>query len=172
MSRKIWKEAAEWVVWLLIAVAVAFVINKFVIYTVSPPTPSMENTILVDDRVITFRLAYLFSEPKRGDIVVFVSPDMPDEDFMKRVIGLPGETVEVIDGVVYINDEPIEEDYLKEPMTGSYGPFQVPEESYFMMGDNRNISWDSRFWDNKYVAEDKIKGKVLFEFFRKFKWLA
>lgn len=171
MKNKIWKEILEWVSLLVIAVAVAFIINKFILYTVSPPTASMENTIMIDDRVITFRLAYLFSGPKRGDIVVFEAPDTPEEDYIKRVIGLPGETVEVKDGVVSIDGTALKEDYLKEPMTGSYGPFEVPKGCYFMMGDNRNISWDARFWTNKYVKKDKIRGKVLFKFYRKLQWL-
>ena len=84
--------------------------------------------------------------------------------YVKRVIGLPGETVEVKDGKVYINgsDTPLDEPYLPEPMEGSYGPYEVPEGCYFMMGDNRNNSLDARFWDNKFVAKNKIVAKVLF----------
>lgn len=161
---KVWKEILDWIIVIVIAVSLAFIINKFVIYKVSSPTASMENTIMIDDKVFTLRLAYLFSDPKRGDIVVFEAPDSPDEDYIKRVIGLQGDTVEVKDGLVYINGEPYEEDYLKEPMEGSFGPYVIPEDCYFMMGDNRNISWDARYWTNKFVDEDKIKGKALFKY--------
>ncbi|MDF2512936.1 MAG: hypothetical protein K0S04_2802 [Herbinix sp.] len=169
-KNKALKEVLDWVVVIVIAIALALIINKLVIYKVSPPTASMENTIMVDDKVITYRLAYLFSKPERGDIVVFQAPDTPEEDYIKRVIGLPGETVEVIDGVVYIDGEPLEEDYQKEPMEGSFGPYEVPEGSYFMMGDNRNISWDARFWTNKFVEKDKIRGKAILKY-PDFDWL-
>jgi signal peptidase I len=169
-KNKVLKEVLDWVIVIVIAIALALIINKLVIYKVSPPTASMENTIMVDDKVITYRLAYLFSNPDRGDIVVFQAPDTPEEDYIKRVIGLPGETVEVIDGVVYIDGEPLEEDYLKESMEGSSGPFEVPDGCYFMMGDNRNISWDARFWTNKFVEKDKIHGKAILKY-PDFEWL-
>lgn len=169
-KNKVLKEVLDWVIVIVIAIALALIINKLVIYKVSPPTASMENTIMVDDKVITYRLAYLFSNPDRGDIVVFQAPDTPEEDYIKRVIGLPGETVEVIDGVVYIDGAPLEEDYLKESMEGSFGPFEVPDGCYFMMGDNRNISWDARFWTNKFVEKDKIRGKAILKY-PDFDWL-
>lgn len=169
-KNKALREVLDWVIVIVIAIALALFINKLVIYKVSPPTASMENTIMVDDKVITYRLAYLFSKPDRGDIVVFQAPDTPEEDYIKRVIGLPGETVEVIDGVVYIDGEPIDEDYLKEPMEGSFGPYEVPEGCYFMMGDNRNISWDARFWTEKFVEKDKIRGKAILKY-PDFDWL-
>lgn len=170
MTKKVIREIISWVMVFVIALAIAVVINKYVIYKISSPTGSMENTFMIDEKVVTFRLAYLFSDPKRGDIVVFEAPDTPDEDYIKRIIGLPGETVEIKNGSVYINGEPLKEDYLKEPMTGDYGPFVVPEGRYFMMGDNRNISFDARYWDNKYVARNKIRGKAIFKY-PNFKWL-
>ena len=91
--------------------------------------------------------------------------------FIKRIIGLPGEKVEIIDGKVYINDskEPLEEDYIKEEMEGSFGPYDVPEGCYFMMGDNRNDSLDSRFWNDKYVKKDAILGKAKLQYYPKIK---
>ena len=114
--------------------------------------------------VIGSRLSYIKDDPERGDIVIFRYPDNEKVYYVKRVIGLPGETVEVKDGKVYINgsDTPLDEPYLPEPMEGSYGPYEVPEGCYFMMGDNRNNSLDARFWDNKFVAKNKIVAKVLF----------
>lgn len=163
-KKKILKEVLDWVIVIAVAVIMALIINKFIIYKVSPPTGSMESTIMIDDKVITYRLAYLFSGPKRGDIVVFEAPDTPEEDYIKRVIGLPGDTVEGIDGVVYINGEPIKEEYLNEPMEGSFDPIEVPKGCYFMMGDNRNVSWDARYWENKFVKKNMIRGKALFKY--------
>jgi signal peptidase I len=170
MSQKVIKEIISWIMVFVIAIVLALLINRLVIYRVSSPTGSMENTFMIDDKVVTFRLAYLFSGPKRGDIVVFEAPDTPEEDYIKRVIGLPGDTVEGIDGVVYINGEPLKEDYLKEPMIGSFGPYEVPEGHYFMLGDNRNISLDARYWKNKFVALKKIRGKAILKY-PDFKWL-
>lgn len=170
MSQKVVKEIISWIMVFVIAIVLALLINRLVIYRVSSPTGSMENTFMIDDKVVTFRLAYLFSGPKRGDIVVFEAPDSPEEDYIKRVIGLPGETVEGIDGIVYINGEPLKEDYLKEPMIGSFGPYEVPEGHYFMLGDNRNISLDARYWKNKFVARKKIRGKAILKY-PDFKWL-
>lgn len=170
MAKKIFKEILDWVILFAVAILIAMAINRFVIYKVSSPTGSMENTFLIGEKVETFRLAYLFSGPERGDIVVFEAPDTPSEDYIKRVIGLPGETIEGKDGVVYINGQPLKEDYLKEPMEGSFGPFTIPEGHYFMMGDNRNDSLDARYWKNKFVARNKIRGKAIFKY-PHFKWL-
>lgn len=165
------KEIISWVVILVLAFVIGTCLNKYVLLKAEIPSGSMENTLQVDDRVIGFRLSYLFSEPERGDVVIFDYPDNESTLYVKRVIGLPGETVEIIDGKVYIwKDETgedkmlLEEDYLKETPTGSYGPFEVPEGHYFMLGDNRNDSWDSRKWQNKYVAEEKIRCKVWFRY--------
>jgi signal peptidase I len=164
MNKGVLKEVISWVMVLVIAVAIAFLINRFVIFKVSVPTGSMENTILVDDKVITFRLSYLFSDPERGDIVVFPFPDNEKEDYIKRIIGLPGETVEGKAGLVYINGEPLEEPYVREAINRDFGPYEIPEDHYFMMGDNRNESQDSRYWDNKFLERKKIKGKALFKY--------
>lgn len=156
----------DWVVVIAVALVVALVINFFIIVNSTVPTGSMENTIMSGSRMIGFRVAYWFSEPKRGDIIIFRYPDDPSQLFVKRVIGLPGETVEIIDGVTYINGEVLEEDYINEDYRyvpkefEDYGPYTVPEESYFMMGDNRGNSKDSRKWNNTYVTKDAIIGKA------------
>ena len=93
-------------------------------------------------------------------MVIFRYPDDESKYFIKRIIGLPRETVEVRDGKTFINGEPIEEPYLHEEMKGEFGPFHVPEGHYFMMGDNRNNSKDSRLWKNKYVAFEAIAAKA------------
>jgi signal peptidase I len=106
-------------------------------------------------------------DPQRFDIIIFRYPDNEKELYIKRLIGLPGETVEIFEGKVYINgaEVPLPDDFIEEPMYGSFGPYQVPENCYFMLGDNRNNSKDSRFWDNPYVTFDQIVGKALFRYF-------
>ena len=158
------KEIISWLQIIVAAVVIALVLNNFVIANSRVPTGSMENTIMSRSRVIGSRLAYLKDDPQRGDIVIFHYPDDESIYYVKRVIGLPGETVMIEDGKVYINgsDTPLDEPYLAEPMGGSYGPYTVPEGCYFMLGDNRNNSRDARFWENKYVKKDKIIAKVLF----------
>jgi signal peptidase I len=170
MNNKVVKEIISWVIVFAAAILLAMAINKWVYYAISSPTPSMEKTFLVDEKVGVFRLAYLFDKPKRGDIVVFANPlNSEEDDYIKRIIGLPGETVEGRDGVVYINGQPLKEDYLWEYMEGSFGPYEIPEGHYWMMGDNRNISGDSRLWPDKYVPLEDIRGKALFKY-PKFKW--
>lgn len=160
------REIISWIQIILAAVVIALVLNNFIIANSRVPTGSMENTIMSHSRVIGSRLSYLNSDPERGDVVIFHFPDdiTGKTYYVKRVIGLPGEKVEIIDGKVYINDSetPLDEPYLPEPMEGSYGPYEVPEGCYFMMGDNRNNSQDARFWKNKFVEKDKIVAKVLF----------
>lgn len=163
------KEILSWVCIIISAVAIAYFLNNYIIANSRVPTGSMENTIMSKSRVIGSRLSYIASDPERGDVVIFHYPDDPTGKtfFVKRIIGMPGETVTVIDGKVYIDDSdtPLEEPYLPEPMEGSYGPYTVPEGSYFVMGDNRNNSMDARFWKNTYVEKDRIIAKVLFSYF-------
>ena len=172
-NEKFKKEALDFIKTIIIAVLVAFIIVKFIIVNAVIPTGSMKNTIMPNDRIIAFRLAYTFSEPKRGDIVVFKAPDEEDVLFVKRIIGLPGETINIIDGKVYIdnNETPLDDSYILEKMEGSFGPYTVPEGCYFMLGDNRNDSKDSRYWENKFVEKDKILGKAIFKYYPKFESL-
>ncbi|MDF2944066.1 MAG: hypothetical protein K0S01_2924 [Herbinix sp.] len=175
MNKKILKEIISWVMVFVIAYGLATFINKVIIFKVEVPTSSMENTIMVGDKVETLHLSYLFGDPKRGDIVVFPFPDDETIDYIKRIIGLPGETIEGKDGYVYINGEPLEESYVTSLLDNDFGPFEIPEDSYFMMGDNRGVSEDARYWDDKFVERDKIKGKALFKYpdftwFRKYKY--
>ena len=164
------KEIFEWVKIIVSAALIAFVLNTFIIANSEVPSGSMENTIMTGDRVIGSRLSYRFEDPKRGDIAIFRFPDNEKIYYVKRIIGLPGETVDIVDGKVYINgsDEPLDEPYIREPMIPEAPMhFEVPENSYFMMGDNRNYSMDARRWENTYVKRDKIIAKVLFRYFPK-----
>jgi signal peptidase I len=168
-----YKEILSWIAYLGSAVLIALFLTNFVIINAYIPTGSMEDTIKPKDRVIASRIHYLFAKPQRGDIVVFKYPDNEKVNYVKRIIGLPGETVEIKDGEVFIDGVKLEEPYLKEEMRiEEPKTFIVPEDSYFVMGDNRNDSKDSRYWvTTNYVSKDKILGKVAFEYFPRPKWL-
>lgn len=158
-----------------LAALLAFIINNTIIINATVPTGSMTNTILIDDQLIGFRLAYLFSGPQRGDIVIFKYPDDPSEKFIKRVIGLPGDVVDIKDEngevKVYVNGEALYEPYIREKMTIYQDlSYIVPADSYFMLGDNRNNSKDSRYWENTYVPKKNLLAKALFRYTRGFEW--
>lgn len=163
-KKKIGKEILSWVQVIVISLVLAWFLGNYVIMNAYIPSASMENTLTEGDKVIGSRLSYKFSEPERGDIIMFKYPDDESRDFIKRIVGLPGETVTIKDGKVYIDDSeiPLTEDYLKEtPVSENIGPFEVPEDSYFVMGDNRNNSHDSRYWENHFVKKDKILAKAI-----------
>lgn len=172
------KEIVGFIKLIIIAVVVAVAINNLVIINATVPTSSMENTIHEKSRMIGYRLAYVFSSPKRGDIIIFKYPDNPKENFVKRVIGLPGEYIEIKSGVVCIykdgeNNPPekLEEDYVyfedgKVDLSGDFPKTLIPEDSYFVLGDNRNNSKDSRFWTTtNFVREDEILGEAIFSYY-------
>ena len=158
------KEIVEWVLVILVAVLVSFFINNFIIVNATVPSSSMEKTIMTNDRVIGLRLAYIADKPQRGDIIIFRFPDDESILYIKRIVGMPGETVNIRDGKVYINGEELDEPYLTVTTEGDYGPYEVPEGHYFMLGDNRNNSADSRFWNNTYLSEEKIVGKAVLRY--------
>lgn len=165
------KELLEWVKIIVSAALIAFVLNTFIIANSEVPSGSMENTIMTGDRVIGSRLSYRFEDPERGDIAIFRFPDNEKIYYVKRIIGLPGETVDIVDGQVYVTgtdgeQKALEEPYLREEMIPEAPMhFEVPEDSYFMMGDNRNYSLDARRWKNTYVKKDKLIAKVLFRYY-------
>lgn len=164
------KEILDWIKYLVSALIIAILISRFVIVNAYIPTESMVSTIMPKDRIIANRLSYVAGSPQRGDIVIFKFPDDEKILYVKRIIGLPGETLEVKEGSVYINGEKLDEPYLKQTTEGRFGPYRIPEGKYFMMGDNRGNSRDSRYWTNKYVDRNKILGKVLIEYFPKFRY--
>ena len=171
-------EVLDCIVTVVIAAVLAFLIGHFVILNCNVPTGSMLETIQLDDNIIGSRLTYKFSGPERGDIAIFRWPDDENEIYIKRIIGLPGDKVEIKDGKVYINgsDTPLKEDYLSEGMytdSGSREVYDVPEDCYLMLGDNRTNSADSRFWTNTYVKREKILAKAEFIYypFSQIKWL-
>ncbi len=158
------KEALSWLLMLIIVIAVSYFITNHLILKAEIPTGSMKNTIMEHDRVIGWRQ---FKNVERGDIVIFPALEYAGEDclYVKRVIGLPGETLEIHDGAVYIDGKVLKETYLPEDMKYEFGPYNVPEGCYFLLGDNRNYSGDARYWTkNKYVSEDDILAKVIFKY--------
>jgi signal peptidase I len=144
------------------AVLLFLLINTFFLESRFVPTPSMAPTIGTQDWFLSNKTAYWFQSPQRGQIIVFVPPQRlhMKEDFVKRIIGLPGETVQVTQGVVYINGKPLSEPYItpdRAPIQ-DFGPYRVPEGQLFMMGDNRNNSADSREWGP--LPLENIKGRA------------
>lgn len=147
----------------LIAVVLALVIRFFLFEPFYIPSGSMEPTLQVEDKIIVNKIVYRFGEPERGDIIVFKYPLDPSRDYIKRVIGLPGETLEIKESTVYIDGQAITENYLpSDTKFMDFGPVSIPEDSYFMMGDNRNNSQDSRVWGT--LPEDHIVGKAFLIF--------
>jgi len=143
-----------------IAVILAVIIRVFLFQPFYIPSGSMEPTLTKGDRIIVSKINYRLSSPQRGDVIVFKYPVNPDKDFIKRVIGLPGETLEIRDNKLYINGEFVEQPFLPPYLTyGDFGPVTIPEGRYFMMGDNRNNSEDSRFWGT--LPSENIIGKTL-----------
>jgi signal peptidase I len=175
-----------------VAVILALFVRTFVVQAFKIPTGSMENNLLIGDHLLVNKFVFaptlsswesslLPIDPiRRGDILVFKYPEDPDRDFIKRTIGLPGETVQLKNKKVYINGKPLDEPYVRFLLPPSevnegdadftnfdvrenYGPVTVPPDHYFMMGDNRDNSQDSRYWG--FMPRDYVKGKALFVYF-------
>ncbi|MCJ2165928.1 MULTISPECIES: signal peptidase I [unclassified Pseudodesulfovibrio] len=180
-SLKSFRDTFEAVV---VALLLAFFIRAFVVQAFKIPSGSMLDTLQIGDHLLVTKFAYDMrlpsnlwldttdgrvlmktGDPERGDIMVFKFPEDETKDFIKRVIGLPGETLEVRNKVVYINGQPIDEPYVRHtkadtlPIRDNFGPVVIPEGRYFMMGDNREGSYDSRWWGP--VKRQKIVGKAL-----------
>lgn len=146
---------------ILAFLVVTFLMN-YVFINALIPSGSMEPTIMTGDRVIGFRFLRHF---KRGDIVIFKDPDQGGYYLIKRIIGTPGDTVTIRDGIVSVNGTVLDEPYIKELMFAE-APFSItlPEDGYFVMGDNRNDSYDARFWENKVLYGKKIAGIAKFRY--------
>jgi signal peptidase I len=147
-----------------LSILLAFGIRTFVAEARYIPSGSMLPTLEINDRLVIDKVSYDFSDPHRGDIVVFHPPEAlhQPEAFIKRVIGLPGETVEVKQGQVFINGQPIEENYIEAPPDYHWGPATVPQDSYLLLGDNRNNSFDGHYWG--FVSKDRIIGRAAVRF--------
>ena len=161
-----------------LAVVAALLINTFILLNARIPSGSMEKTIMTGDRIFGFRLSYLLKDPQRYDVVIFKYPDDESVNYIKRIIGLPGETIAIHSGSAYLvnadgSETPLETDakYLAEEpwLAKGDGYYEVPEGYYFMLGDNRNHSKDSRYWTNKFVAKKKILAQAFFRYWGGFK---
>jgi signal peptidase I len=152
-----------------LSIVLALGIRHFVAEARYIPSESMLPTLEVNDRLIVEKVSYHFNDPQRGDIVVFwpndrlkqENPSLKDA-FIKRVIGLPGDTIEVREGTVYVNGQPLEENYIAAEPDYQWGPETVPADSYLVLGDNRNNSYDSHFWG--YVPRENIIGRAVVRF--------
>jgi len=161
----------EYIEAFLIAIVLALFIRMFVIEAFKIPSGSMIPTLLIGDHLLVSKFTYKFTEPKRGDIVVFKYPDDPSRNFIKRIIAVGGDTLEIKDKAVFVNDIQYEEPYVQHLFQDvlparysprdNFGPIEIPPNSYFMLGDNRDSSLDSRFWDNRFVNRRAIVGKAL-----------
>lgn len=156
------KDLLSWFKIIIVSVLVVYLCNNLLIVNANIPTGSMIPTVMPNDKIVANRLVYINHKPQRGDVVIFKFPDDENVLFLKRIIGLPGDIVEIKNDKIYINDKELNDPYKRESMKGNYGPYKVPEGQYFMLGDNRNNSEDSRFWQQKYVSKDKILGKAEF----------
>ncbi|MHA6252035.1 signal peptidase I [Oceanobacillus sp. CAU 1775] len=154
-SSNSWK---EWIRAIVFAVVIAFILHTFVFATSVVEGESMEPTLENGDKLIFNKFIYFIDEPKRGDIVII---EQPTKNYVKRIIGLPGEVIEIKNNSIYIDGVEYKESFLREAdldKTGTHGPFTLDEDSYFVMGDNRAISKDSRNGLG-YIDRTEIIGK-------------
>ena len=158
------QEIKDWVVSILIAVVLAFFIRYFIVELYMVEGPSMRPTLVNSERLVVNKFIYHFKQPERGDVLVFRYPRDPSRDFIKRVIAVAGDTIEIKDGRVFLNGQLQNEPYILEKTRSSYSLATVPEGTIFVMGDNRNNSEDSRFKDVGFVPLDMIKGKAVMVF--------
>lgn len=159
-----WVEGPKTIV---LSLVLALGIRTFVAEARYIPSGSMLPTLQINDRLIIDKISYRFKDPERGDIVVFSPTEALQklnyhDAFIKRVIGLPGDKVEVKGGKVYVNSKQLKENYIEAPPQYQYGPVTVPDNSYLVLGDNRNNSYDSHYWG--FVPREKIIGRAVVRF--------
>lgn len=173
-KKPVWREYVEA---LIVALLLALIIRTFVVQAFKIPSESMLGTLQVGDHLLASKFAYgikvpftdyyLYNgaDPERGDIIIFKYPNDPSIDYIKRVIGVPGDVIEVRDKQLYRNGTPVKEAYIRHtdpdgiaPLRDNYAPVRVPPGKYFVMGDNRDNSLDSRFWG--FVDRDAIRAKA------------
>ncbi len=157
------REVREWVKALIVAVLLAWVLRSVVVQPYRVEGTSMETSLHDSERLFINRLVYHLRPPRRGEVVIV---DLPNENItiIKRIIGLPGETIEIRDGAVYIEGELLNEPYLTQATLDTYGPMEIPEEHYFVMGDNRGNSRDSRSLSIGFVPRSHIRGQAVLVF--------
>ncbi|MFC1666634.1 signal peptidase I [Candidatus Omnitrophota bacterium] len=156
----------EWIEPVVIAVILALIIRAFVVQAFKIPTGSMRPTLIEGDRILVNKFIYKFKEPERGDVIVFRSPEDKKKDFIKRLIGLPGENIEISNGTVLIDDKAADEDsVIRERYYYNRGAFGkddqvtlIPKDAYYVLGDNSISSRDSRYWG--FMPKKYLKGKA------------
>lgn len=157
----------ELLVYGVIILVFVFLVPRYVFQLTIVDGESMTDTLQDSDRLFVEKVSYRFGDPDRFDIIVFYpfGRDDPDDYYVKRIIGLPGETVQIINSVIYINNEPLSENYRKEPYIAYNGianePLLLGDDEYFVLGDNRNGSTDSRDPDTGPVKRENIDGRVV-----------
>ena len=162
-SRSVWRELWDYAKIIIAVFVIAFLLGHFVYINARVPSGSMEETIMTGDRVFGNRLAYIKDDPERFDIVIFKYPDDPSQLFVKRVIGLPGETIQIKEGKVYINDKLYKESNKVDDMVSAgvaEEPIILEKGEYFVLGDNRNQSEDSRYSSVGMITKKEIVGKA------------
>lgn len=159
-----WVEIAKTVA---TAAVLAFGIRTFVAEARYIPSSSMEPTLQINDRLIVEKVSYHFQKPQHGDIVVFnptaalIAQNFKDA-FIKRIIGVPGDTIQIKDGKVFVNGKPLTENYIAQRPNYQFGPVTVPPDQYLVLGDNRNNSYDSHYWG--FVPQDRLIGRAALRF--------
>ncbi|WP_193198068.1 signal peptidase I [Nostoc sp. MG11] len=168
-SSKAWRSWQENLTLVAIALCLALLIRTFIAEPRYIPSDSMLPTLHTGDRLVVEKISYRFHPPITGDIIVFQPPAElqrrgypKDQAFIKRVIGKPGEVIGVASGKVYLNAQPLSEDYIAEPPNRPFSAVKVPEDEFFVMGDNRNDSNDSRYWG--FLPSKNIIGRATFRF--------
>ncbi|GAA3402844.1 signal peptidase I [Paenibacillus hodogayensis] len=156
----------EWVPPLAIAVILSLIIQTYVAQAVKVPSGSMEPNIMINDRLVMEKLIK-FTDFDHGDIVVFnhAAENKDQVRYVKRLIGLPGDTIEVREGSLFRNGEKVDEPYLKNKMNYTFAKVTVPDNHYFFLGDNRNNSYDGHSWPNRFVDKSELVGKIMFRFY-------
>ncbi|MBL7069160.1 MAG: signal peptidase I [Candidatus Omnitrophica bacterium] len=168
ISDRVKREIREWVESLIVALILALIIRTFVVQAFKIPTGSMIPTLLAGDRLLVNKFIYKFKEPERGDIIVFKYPGDEKKDFIKRLIATSGETVEIRNGDIYIDGNKVEDPFIirkihyynKSPHGATGRKTEVPEDSYYVLGDNSASSRDSRYWG--FVPRKNVIGKAFF----------
>lgn len=166
-QKSLLKEILSLLIYFLIVIAATFLLVRFVAQRTQVIGSSMQSTLSDGDNLIVEKLSYRFGNPQRFDIIVFPYHEDPSKHYIKRIIGLPGETVQIIDGYIYINGELLEENYGNEVIknAGVAGePVLLGEDEYFVLGDNRNSSEDSRYSAVGNIERDKIVGRAWLRF--------
>ncbi|MBW4612644.1 MAG: signal peptidase I [Desmonostoc vinosum HA7617-LM4] len=168
-TSKTWRNWQENLTLVAIALCLALLIRTVIAEPRYIPSDSMVPTLYTGDRLVVEKISYRFHPPTTGDIIVFQPPAElqrkgypKDQAFIKRVIGVPGEVINVAHGTVYLNGQPLKEEYIAEPPKQPFLPVKVPEDEFFVMGDNRNNSNDSRYWG--FLPRKNIIGRATFRF--------